>query len=114
MGSGESFDFFVDAALELEELEPLVDLDEEEAELFEAVEDFAEVCLSLDDTTELLLSLLALVVDEEELSGRRGFELDQRLSFKQRTKAAKCGEESRRSFYLRVRRQRRDIWHRRR
>ena len=64
-------DFLGDTELELDELEPLVNLDEEdeeEAELFESFEDFAEVCLPPDDTHELLLSLLALE-DEEELSG---------------------------------------------
>ena len=65
-------DFLGDTELELDELEPLVNLDEEdeeEAELFESFKDFVEVCLPPGDTHELLLSLLALEEDEEELSG---------------------------------------------
>ena len=68
MGSDESLDFLGDT--EVEELEPLVDLDEdgeEEAELFDSFEELVEVRLPVDGTLELCLSLTledCLVEDE--------------------------------------------------
>ena len=58
-GSDESLEFLRDT--ELEELEPLVDLDEEEeVELLDSFEELVVVRLEADDMPELCLSLLAL------------------------------------------------------
>ncbi len=64
VGSDESLDFFCETELGLEELKPLVDLDE-------SFEDLVEVRLLEDDTSELCLSPLTSedCLDEEERGG---------------------------------------------
>lgn len=67
MDTDESLDFI--GGTGLEELEPFVEMDEEEAELLQSFEDLVEICLPVVDEPEFGLPLPVLEdsLDEEEL-----------------------------------------------